>query len=70
MNEDRVCGARVRGGGTCLLDPSHSGHHSTVTFACDSCGRRYRGKPTATSRDGEYPDGLQFCFLCANGLRT
>lgn len=63
------CGAPVRGGGTCTLDYGHhSKGHSTVTFVCDACGKARRGYPAAYGRDGEYPQGLQFCFLCARGL--
>jgi len=60
------CGQPVRGDeGGCQLDAGHRGHHSTVTFGCDGCGKRYRGRPHATAPDGEYPHGLQFCFLCS-----
>lgn len=59
------CGEPVRGGGTCQLDPGHSGYHSTVVFGCDGCGATRRGYPHAYAPDGEYPQGLQFCFLCA-----
>jgi hypothetical protein len=61
-----TCDAPVRGGGTCGLDPGHEGHHATVVFTCDGCGKRYRGQPHRTGPDGEYPDGLHFCFLCSD----
>ena len=63
-----MCNAPVRGGGTCTLDPEHKGHHSTVSFTCDACGKTRRGTPHVYGRDGEYPQGLQFCFMCARGL--
>lgn len=63
-----TCNHPVRGGGECKLDPDHKGHHSTVTFVCDGCGKTRRGQPAAWGRDGEYPQGLQFCFMCVRGL--
>lgn len=59
-----TCAAPVRGGGTCRLDAGHRGYHSTVVFGCDGCGKTYRGQPYGYAPDGEYPRGLQFCFLC------
>lgn len=64
MTEPR-CEHPVRGGGTCQLDPGHRGYHSTVTFGCDGCGKTRRGQPHTYAPDGEYPRGLQFCFLCS-----
>jgi len=60
------CGATVRssGGETCKLAPGHTGHHATIAFICDGCGKHRRGSPVACSRDGEYENGLGFCFLC------
>lgn len=63
-----TCNHPVRGGGECKLDPDHKGHHSTVVFTCDSCEKTYRGRPHAYGRDGEYPQGLLFCFMCVRGL--
>jgi hypothetical protein len=34
-------------------------------WSCDGCDRWLAGSPYATAPDGEYPSGLQFCFLCA-----
>lgn len=34
-------------------------------YCCDGCGAWRPGYPYATAPDGEYPDGLAFCFLCA-----
>ena len=34
-------------------------------WGCDACGRYLAGVPYATAPDGEYPNGLAFCFLCA-----
>lgn len=67
-NRRGSCGAPVRGGGTCTLDYGHRKGHSTITFVCDACGHARRGTPYAYGRDGEYPQGLQFCFLCARGI--
>lgn len=67
VRED-TCLAPVRGGGYCKLDPDHKGHHSTVVFECDGCGKKRRGSPAAYGRDGEYEHGLQFCFMCVRGL--
>jgi hypothetical protein len=58
------CGADVRGGGTCELDAGHRGHHSTVVFGCDGCGKTRRGTPHRYMQDGEYDNGLAFCFMC------
>jgi hypothetical protein len=58
------CNANVRGGGQCQLDAGHRGHHSTVTYGCDGCGKRRRGTPYRWSPDGEYERGLAFCFMC------
>ena len=59
-----TCGQPVRGGGICLLSPGHRGYHSTVVYTCDACGKRRRGQPHQHGRDGEYQDGLAFCFMC------
>jgi hypothetical protein len=59
------CGAAVRGGGRCALDAGHRGHHSTVAFRCDACGKTRRGAPHAYGDDGEYREAMQFCFLCS-----
>lgn len=58
------CAAPVRGGGLCKLDHGHTGHHATVVFACDACDKVRRGQPHRYARDGEYPRGLKFCFVC------
>ena len=34
-------------------------------YCCDGCGSWRPGTPHATAPDGEYPNGLAFCFLCA-----
>ena len=34
-------------------------------WGCDGCDRWLAGSPYATAPDGEYPNGLHFCFLCA-----
>jgi hypothetical protein len=60
-----LCQSPVRGGGTCTLDQDHRGHHSTVTYRCDGCGRARRGQPHATGPDGEHDNGLRFCFMCS-----
>jgi hypothetical protein len=65
MTGATYCDQPVRGGGTCRLDPGHRGYHSTVTFGCDGCDKTRRGQPHRTSPDGEYPNGLHFCFLCS-----
>jgi len=59
------CNHPVRGGGECKLSPAHKGHHATVTFSCDGCGKTYRGRPHVSGPDGEYADSLHFCFLCS-----
>jgi hypothetical protein len=33
-------------------------------WCCDGCGRWLPGRPYRTAPDGEYPNGLSFCFLC------
>jgi hypothetical protein len=58
-----ICGAAVRGGGVCMLDAQHRGHHSTVVFRCDGCGKRRRGTPHQQTWDGEEYT-MAFCFLC------
>jgi hypothetical protein len=61
-----TCALPVRGGGECKLDAGHKGHHSTVVFTCDSCDKTRRGQPHASGPDGEYENGLHFCFLCSD----
>ena len=39
-------------------------------WCCDGCGRWLPGRPYRTGRDGEYPDGLGFCFLCVEIYST
>jgi hypothetical protein len=34
-------------------------------YCCDGCDRWMRGIPYGYARDGEYENGLAFCFLCA-----
>lgn len=34
-------------------------------YGCDGCGKYWPGQPHAYGQDGEYPRGLQFCFLCS-----
>ncbi len=34
-------------------------------WGCDGCNRWLPGRPYATAPDGEYPNGLQFCWVCA-----
>jgi len=63
-----TCGETVRGGGTCTLEQGHRGYHATITFACDGCGATRRGYAHATSDDGEFANGLAFCFLCTRGV--
>jgi hypothetical protein len=63
-NVTDACAHLVKGGGLCELNAGHRGYHSTVTFACDGCGKRRRGRPHRYARDGEYERGLAFCFLC------
>lgn len=53
------------GGVRCLLETGHSGHHASVAFQCDACGKTRRGTPHAYARDGEYEHGISLCFLCA-----
>lgn len=65
-----TCNQHVHGGGLCKMDPDHRGYHSTVVFRCESCGKVRRGRPTLTTRDGEYVDGLKFCFLCVLDAET
>ena len=63
-----VCGQPVRGGGECSLDSGHRGHHSTVVFVCEGCGKTRRGQPHATELIivfGEIDDRFEFCFLCS-----
>lgn len=61
----RVCNEPVRGGGNCMLEPGHRGYHSTVTFACDGCNKRRRGRPYRTVYEPDYETiALTFCFLC------
>lgn len=55
--------------GKCTLDAGHKGRHSSVTWICDACGKKRRGSVYAYSRDGEYENGLAFCFMCAGPLR-
>jgi hypothetical protein len=61
-----TCGEPVRGGGTCTLTAGHTGYHSTVTYVCEGCGKTRRGRPHLTTPDGEYRDGLRFCYPCAS----
>jgi hypothetical protein len=68
MAHSNECGAQVRGGGICHLTHGHRGYHSTVTFTCDGCNKIRRGRPTTYGRDGEYPRGMKFCFLCSRDL--
>ena len=56
----------MRGGGICSLDSGHRRTHATATFACDGCGKIRRGRPHRTAPDGEYPNGLAFCFICSD----
>jgi hypothetical protein len=35
-------------------------------WGCDGCDRWLPGQPHATAPDGEYPNGLHFCFLCSS----
>jgi hypothetical protein len=37
----------------------------SADWACDGCDRWLPGQPHRTAPDGEYPNGLQFCFLCS-----
>jgi hypothetical protein len=39
-------------------------------WCCDGCDRWLPGHPHATGPDGEYPNGLSFCFLCVNMLEA
>jgi hypothetical protein len=39
-------------------------------WCCDGCGRWLPGQPHRTAPDGEYPNGLSFCFLCVNVKET
>lgn len=39
----------------------------SADWCCDGCGRWLAGYPHATAPDGEYPNGLGFCFLCVQG---
>ena len=62
-----ACGQNVRGGGTCALDEGHTGHHSTVTFGCDGCGRTLRGaahEVVSVMAYGVQDDVLAYCFMC------
>lgn len=36
-----------------------------VDYDCDGCGKPRAGRPHATADDGEYANGLRFCFPCA-----
>lgn len=44
--------------GPCLLKPQHRGHHATVVFYCDCCGKARRGTPHQS--DGE----IAICYPC------
>ena len=33
-------------------------------WCCDGCGRWLPGHAYKTAPDGEYPNGMSFCFLC------
>jgi hypothetical protein len=35
-------------------------------YCCDGCSRWLRGTPHEYAPDGEYPNGLAFCFLCTS----
>ena len=35
-------------------------------WCCDGCNRWLPGQPHHTEPDGEYPNGLSFCFLCTH----
>lgn len=35
-------------------------------WCCDGCDRWLSGQPHKTAPDGEYPNGLGFCFLCSH----
>ena len=35
-------------------------------WCCDGCGRWLPGQPHATAPDGEFPNGLSYCFLCTH----
>lgn len=39
-------------------------------WSCDSCDGWFPGRPYRTAPDGEYPNGLQFCFLCVKKGRA
>jgi hypothetical protein len=39
-------------------------------WCCDGCDRWLPGQPHRTGPDGEYPNGLSFCFLCVNMLEA
>jgi hypothetical protein len=53
----------------CVMDKGHEGRCSSVTFYCDGCGKRRRGRPHRTAYD---PDGVpdaHFCFMCVEVTR-
>lgn len=65
-NPEGLCMRPMRGGVFCTMHKDHRGRHASVTYGCDGCHRRSRTPPFAYGPDGEYENGLQFCFMCAS----
>lgn len=58
-----VVGWLMEGRGYTLM--TGSDNLRAADWCCDGCGRWLPGSPHRTAPDGEYPNGLQFCFLCS-----
>jgi hypothetical protein len=49
-----------------VLVPAMSADLRAADWCCDGCDRWLPGHPYRSAPDGEYPNGLHFCFLCVN----
>lgn len=68
VNSEHTCVHPVRGADKatgpvlCLLDKDHRGHHSSVVYWCDGCGKARRGRPHAEN------EHVQLCFMCVREI--